>query len=80
MKSMTMLRGISPSDWAKIVGLIFVAGSIYATRSNEISVIKADIVRHESMLNKIDDTQRIALQNQAVLTQRFVDHLATGGK
>ncbi len=42
---------------------------------SDLAEIKRDVERHDAMIQKITDAQALAIQTQAVLAQRFADHL-----
>ena len=69
------ISSISPGDWLKIAGMLFLTGTLYANNRTDLATLRADVDRHDALLHRLDETQRIALQNQAVLQQRFADHL-----
>lgn len=43
----------------------------------DMKVVKRELERHENIIVKLSELQTLGMQNQAVLVQRFSDHLET---
>lgn len=45
------------------------------TIRSDVENLKHQVGQHESLIRKMADTQSLSAQNQAVIAQRFADHL-----